>query len=278
MPLKKLSFEWVKFRPEVIRAALETYERYLPPELRTGKGTHRTVDLRTGVHWEHDSDEEFYSDYRQPCGYAQFRSLRIFGIPMTQLDLIVDLFDLGVPQTTVTVSLPERYQVEEVFEVFQSRTSESFISRPEPPRPRIFIGHGKSNGWRDLADHLREKQKLDVLTFESDPQAGRIAKEVLTRMAAEASIALLVHTAEDEQADNTMRARQNVVHETGFFQGRLGFERAIILREEECDSFSNIDGVQEIRYPRGRIREAFGDVVATIRREFPDIPAPEAVK
>jgi predicted nucleotide-binding protein len=90
-------------------------------------------------------------------------------------------------------------------------------------------------------------------------------------MVSSASFALLVHTAEDEQADGSMRARENVVHETGLFQGRLGFERAIVLREDGCADFSNISGLQEIRFHEGNIRETFGEVVATIRREFPDL-------
>jgi predicted nucleotide-binding protein len=89
-------------------------------------------------------------------------------------------------------------------------------------------------------------------------------------MARNASFALLVHSAEDEQADGGLRARENVVHETGLFQGRLGFQRAIILREEGCEDFSNIAGIQEIRFHTRNIKETFGEVVATIRREFPD--------
>jgi predicted nucleotide-binding protein len=44
----------------------------------------------------------------------------------------------------------------------------------------------------------------------------------------------------------------NVVHEAGLFQGRLGFERAIILLEEGCKSFSNIEGLGQIRFPKGQ--------------------------
>jgi hypothetical protein len=47
-------------------------------------------------------------------------------------------------------------------------------------------------------------------------------------------------TAEDAHADNTSHARENVVHEAGLFQGRLRFERAIILLEQGCAQFSNI--------------------------------------
>jgi predicted nucleotide-binding protein len=88
-------------------------------------------------------------------------------------------------------------------------------------------------------------------------------------MARRASMAFLVHTAEDEQADQKVRARQNVVHETGLFQGRLGFHRAIILREDGCEDFSNLHGVQEIRFPAGDIKGSFLPVLDVINREFP---------
>ena len=65
-----------------------------------------------------------------------------------------------------------------------------------------------------------------------------------------------------------MLPRQNVVHEAGLLQGRLGFNRAIALVEDGIEAFSNIDGVQQIRFERGNIRSTFGDVLATLKREF----------
>lgn len=41
-----------------------------------------------------------------------------------------------------------------------------------------------------------------------------------------------------------------------------------MLLEEGTQEFSNIQGIQQIRYSKGNIRETFGDVLATIRREF----------
>jgi predicted nucleotide-binding protein len=134
-------------------------------------------------------------------------------------------------------------------------------------RRGVFIGHGRSHAWRELADHLRDHHGYPIVTIESEPRIGQSITEVLARMVEQASFAILVHTAEDEQADGTLRARQNVVHETGPFQGRLGFSRTIIVRQVGCEEFSNIAGLQEVRYSDD-IREAFGHVVAALSREL----------
>ena len=83
----------------------------------------------------------------------------------------------------------------------------------------------------------------------------------------EAAISFLVMTAEDEQAGGKFHARMNVVHEAGLFQGRLGFERAIILVEEGFEEFSNIQGLGQIRFPKGNIKAVFDQVRQVIERE-----------
>jgi len=87
-------------------------------------------------------------------------------------------------------------------------------------------------------------------------------------MLEESSVALLVMTGEDKTKIGTFRARQNVVHEAGLFQGKLGFSRAVILREDGTEAFSNLDGLQEIRFPKGKIKETFGDVLAFLDSEL----------
>jgi len=134
-------------------------------------------------------------------------------------------------------------------------------------RMQVFIGHGRSQAWRALADHLRDHHGYRVVTFESAPRTGFAISDVLAEMAARTSFAILIHTAEDEQADGGRRARQNVVHETGLFQGILGFRRAIVIRERGCEDFSNLLGIQELLYET-EIKEVFGDIVAVLRREF----------
>jgi predicted nucleotide-binding protein len=74
-------------------------------------------------------------------------------------------------------------------------------------------------------------------------------------------------TGEDEQKDSKLHARLNVVHEAGLFQGRLGFNRAIVVLEEGCEEFSNIEGLGQIRFPKGNIKAAFEEIRQVLERE-----------
>ena len=59
----------------------------------------------------------------------------------------------------------------------------------------------------------------------------------------------------------------NVVHEAGLFQGRLGFTKAIILLQEGCEEFSNIEGLGQIRFPKGNIQAVFEEIRRVLERE-----------
>ena len=132
---------------------------------------------------------------------------------------------------------------------------------------RVFIGHGHSHVWRELKDFLEDKLGLRVDEFNRVPTAGVSIVSRLKIMLDSATMAFLIMTGEDEQPDGTRRARENVVHEAGLFQGRLGFERSIVLLEEGCDKFSNNAGLGYIRFPKGNIRAVFQDVREVLERE-----------
>jgi len=107
-----------------------------------------------------------------------------------------------------------------------------------------------------------------VETYETGARAGHAIRDVLDEMMNSATFAILVLTAEDEMADGQLRPRENVVHETGLFQGRLGWRRAIMLVENGVEPFSNIAGITQLRYDKGQIQSEFGNVLATLRAEF----------
>lgn len=132
---------------------------------------------------------------------------------------------------------------------------------------KIFIGHGRSAAWRDLKDFIQDRLRLQWDEFNREPTAGKSTKERLEEMLDASSFAFLVMTAEDETADGKRQARANVIHEVGLFQGRLGFERAIVLLEDGCEEFSNITGITQIRFPKGNINAKFEDIRRVLERE-----------
>lgn len=140
--------------------------------------------------------------------------------------------------------------------------------REERIGTNIFIGHGRSSHWRELKDFVNDRLGLPWDEFNRVPVAGVTNVTRLAQMLDQASFAFLVMTAEDEQADGNLHARMNVIHEVGLFQGRLGFERAIVLLEEGCQEFSNIQGLGQIRFPAGNISAVFEDVRAVLEREL----------
>jgi Predicted nucleotide-binding protein containing TIR-like domain len=140
------------------------------------------------------------------------------------------------------------------------------IRRPRSTPSYVFIGHGRYGDWKKLADFL-VTNGLRVDEFNTDPTAGLTNVERLTDMLNRACFALLVMTAEDEHGDGKNHARENVVHEIGLFQGRIGFKKSIIVMQNGVSTFSNIDGLTYIPYPRGKIEKAFPLITAALARE-----------
>jgi predicted nucleotide-binding protein len=132
---------------------------------------------------------------------------------------------------------------------------------------KIFIGHGRSDVWKELKNFLRDKLKLECEEFNENSPAGMTTVERLSKMLDESKFAFLIMTAEDEHNDGTTRARMNVIHEVGLFQGRLGFKKAIILLENGCAEFSNITGLVQIRFPPGNIKDSFEEIRGVLERE-----------
>jgi len=145
--------------------------------------------------------------------------------------------------------------------------TEKRMAKAERIGTNVFIGHGRSKEWKDLKDFINDRMRLPWDEFNGIPVAGIPNTVRLSTMLDAAAIAFLVLTAEDETADGKMQARMNVVHEAGLFQGRLGFSRAIIMLEEGCEEFSNIEGLGQIRFPKNNIKAAFHDVQLVLERE-----------
>lgn len=210
--------------------------------------------------WRYDSLEEFLADFRKYRGGAHL------WISKGKFDLTVSF---SRHDTSVSMQAPLRVDIETVFDVFEKNSEASKLPPLPPVRPLVFIGHGQSLAWRELKDHLHDKHGIQIEAYESGARAGHTIRDILEDMVFKSSFAILILTGDDEQSDGSLHARQNVIHEAGIFQGRLGFARAILLLEEGVERFSNVEGVQYIGFSKNNIKETFGEILATLRREFP---------
>ncbi len=263
---KSKRYEYTRFSADVLREAIQVFQA------KTNRGKPAwsvimSVDVGDST-WHYDSSEEFFADYRKAYGGASYHENN----SNATVEMWFQVFKEHI--TLVQVTAPDRGSIEAVFEVFERHAASSRLPVPKKKPldpPTIFIGHGGSPQWRDLKDHLHEKHAYRVEAYEIGARAGHAIRDVPHDMLSKSSFAILVMTGEDQTSDGVgLRARQNVVHEAGLFQGRLGFARAIVLLEQGVEEFSNIHGIDQIRFDKGRIKETFGDVVATIRREFPE--------
>lgn len=246
-----------RFSSKVIREAHDVFLSKSPPA-KTSIKPH-TLSISNGHEtWKLDSIEEFFAQYDKSESSTFHHILEecqfYFGNHYSN-------------SVTVSVEFERRDEIEAVFNVFEKHVDSSKIVSKSSPI-KIFIGHGQDLQWKELKDHLHEKHGFEVVTYEIGPRAGLSVKEVLQGMLNDSSIAFLVLTGEDEHTDGELHARENVIHELGLFQGHIGFTRAIALFEDGVKEFSNILGINQIRFSKRNIRETFGDVVATIRREF----------
>jgi predicted nucleotide-binding protein len=206
-----------------------------------------------------------FLDYLRPTGQIVSRDMVALtqGVqPPPHLSVMVNLMEIRSPASACDMLARV------------ARRSASHLARREQRTSRqrridtsIFIGHGRSQVWKDLKDFFQDRLGLGWDEFNRVPVAGITNITRLSEMLDGAAIAFLIMTAEDEQADGKVHARLNVVHEAGLFQGRLGFTKAIILLEDGCDEFSNIHGLGQIRFPKGSISAVFEEIRRVLERE-----------
>jgi predicted nucleotide-binding protein len=264
---KTKRYNYCRFSSDVVQEGLAQWKKLLPDKARVAYCTRTTED--DDERWNFDSEEEFFAAYRKECALASINMVTTAGEDVSSFN-----FWFRDWYCHLEVALPSRPSIERVFDIFEKNVEASRIAMsadPTPPRPTIFIGHGRSSLWRDLKDHLSEKHGYRISAYEVGARAGHTIRDILEDMLVESSFALIVLTAEDTMGTGKLRARQNVVHELGLFQGRLGFPRAIAVVEHGTELMSNLDGIQQLRFSSGNIAEVYGDVLATLRREFGEI-------
>ena len=130
---------------------------------------------------------------------------------------------------------------------------------------RIFIGHGRNPIWSRLLVYLKDELNFDVEVFESESHTSEHIIDILKEFLDKCDTSVIIMTKDDETTEGKKRSRQNVIHEIGLFQGRLGFDRVILLQETGTEDFSNIHGLQVIRF-QNSIEDTFYQLDRTLKK------------
>jgi predicted nucleotide-binding protein len=131
------------------------------------------------------------------------------------------------------------------------KTEEKSISK------RIFITHGRSKEWYKVQNFLEKDLGYSTLELAQEANQGRTVLQKLAEESDKCGCAVIVMTGDDIVGDEK-RARENVMHEIGFFQGKYGLQNIILLHEEGVSIPSNIHGLVYIPFPKETVEATFG--------------------
>lgn len=115
-------------------------------------------------------------------------------------------------------------------------------------KDRIFIIHGHNNELKKEVLLLLEKQNIEGIVLADKADKGRTIIDKLIEEATPAKFAVALLTPDDIVIDSSgtgknYRARQNVVLEIGYFLGKLGKSRVIMLRMKDVEIPSDLQGI-----------------------------------
>lgn len=147
--------------------------------------------------------------------------------------------------------------VRDIDQVFEIRANCELGQPAAEALRRVFVTHGRSNDWRQVQAFLEKDVGLQTIELAQQPSGGRTVIEKLDDNASRCDSAVIVMTCDDLANQDEARVRENVMHELGFFQGRYGRARVVLLHEDGVNIPSNLGGVVYIPYPKGAVDAGF---------------------
>jgi predicted nucleotide-binding protein len=148
--------------------------------------------------------------------------------------------------------------IEQIFEIRSNSELVTPAAAAVAAKRRVFVSHGRANDWREVQQFIEKDIGLETRELAQEPNQGRTILEKLNATANECDSAVIVMTGDDLDGDGLTRARENVIHEIGFFQGKYGLSRICLMHEEGVNIPSNIHGLVYTPFPKGTVSAAFG--------------------
>lgn len=108
---------------------------------------------------------------------------------------------------------------------------------------KVFIVHGHDEELKQRVARLLEKQNIEAIILNEKPSKGMTIIEKIEAYSEGVDAAICLFTPDDEMKDGSKRARENVVLETGYFIGKIGREKTIVIAAEGVMNLSDLKGI-----------------------------------
>lgn len=189
-------------------------------------------------------------------------------------ELYSDLPDLGIPDPRGLGNGIPIYELNQIdplaknLDYILEVRSNSRIGEKEAEKEKldfIFLSHGRSNEWYKVQSYLEKDLSNLTIELAQQPNIGRTVLQKLDEESNKCNSAIIVMTGDDEFDKGEIRARENVLHEIGFFQGKLGLDKVVLLHEEGVNIPSNIHGLVYISFPKDTVETTFGALTRELK-------------
>lgn len=126
---------------------------------------------------------------------------------------------------------------------------------------KVFISHGHNEVLKlKLKNFIIERVGLQPIVLAEQPDLGLTVIEKLEKYGKDCCFALILLTGDDRTIGGGIRARQNVIHELGFFHGHIGRNKVLLLKQTGVELFSNISGLIYKEFVGDKIETIFEDI------------------
>ena len=121
---------------------------------------------------------------------------------------------------------------------------------------KVFIVHGRDINMRDKTEAFLGKLHIENVILENETNEGQTIIEKFLKKSHDCNFAIILMSSDDigglanSKNKQKYRTRQNVVLELGFFLGKLGRHRILVLHpdEIEIEKPSDFDGIIYLPY------------------------------
>lgn len=226
------------------------------------KGNNGPNPYRKEVVYDEKEQSEFFSSYRKWDNFntellkqsfnhkeneykKEYEDSQYMGSMFGSNDLISDQKKTIQKKIDFLESFIERL---EIIPTVENETKSIRPSLKVVSTKKVFIVHGHNELIKQMTARTLSQLGLDPIILHEQPDGGKTIIEKFEKNSSNIGFAIILLTNDDEGKANSAdsykpRARQNVIFEMGYFIGKLGRERVLLLLEQGVEKPGDLDGI-----------------------------------